>query len=171
MLLGLNLFWVGAVLFLNGIWLIGKIGDKEISIINIFVGGLTLIVSLVTALNGNATSASIQSSAFTLLFSFTYLWVAFDRYSGADGRGLGWYSLFVSITAIPIAINTFQSSTTVWGTWFGACWASWCVLWFMYFLLLALGKNIKEITGWTTLIMGIYTGWIPGYMLLKGFLH
>lgn len=171
MLLGLNLLWVGAVLFLNGVWLIGKIEDKEIGIINIFVGGLTLIVSLNIALNAEATSGSVQAGAFTLLFSFTYLWVAFDRYSGADGRGLGWYSLFVSITTIPIAISTFLSASTVWDVWFGVCWASWCVLWLMYFLLLAFEKPIQKIAGWTTLVMGIYTGWIPGYLLLEGVLH
>ncbi len=171
MLLGLNLLWVGAVLFLNGLWLIGKIGDNEIAIIDIFVGGLTLIVSLDIALGSGATAGSIQAGAFTLLFTFTYLWVAFNRYSGADGRGLGWYSLFVSITVIPIAISTFQSATTVWGVWFGLCWVSWCILWFMYFALLALGKPIARATGWATLLMGIYTGWIPGYLLLKGVLH
>lgn len=171
MLLGLNLLWVGAVLFLNGIWLIGKIDDKEISIINIFVGGITLIVSLTISLNAEATLESIQAGAFTLLFSLTYFWVAFGRYSGADGRGLGWYSLFVSITTVPIAISTFQGAETVWGFWFGISWASWGVLWFMYFLLLALGKPIQKMTGWTTLIMGIYTGWIPGYLLLKGVLY
>lgn len=171
MLLGLNLLWVGAVLFLNGVWLLGKIDDKEISIINIFVGGLSLIVALTIALNAQATLDAIQAGAFTLLFSLTYLWVAFGRYNGADGRGLGWYSLFVSITAIPIAISTFQDAATVWDFWFGVCWASWCILWFMYFLLLALRKPIQKITGWTTLIMGIYTGWIPGYLLLDGILH
>ena len=34
MLLGFALFWVGAVLCLNGIWLLGKIGDREIAVID-----------------------------------------------------------------------------------------------------------------------------------------
>ena len=42
MLLGLALLYVGAVLFLNGLWLMGRIGDNEISIINIFSGGSDL---------------------------------------------------------------------------------------------------------------------------------
>ena len=45
-MLGLALFYVGAVLCLNGLWLIGRIGDKEIAIIDIFVGGITLLVAL-----------------------------------------------------------------------------------------------------------------------------
>ncbi|HAY08843.1 MAG TPA: transporter, partial [Thauera sp.] len=35
MLLGLSLFYVGAVLILNGLWMLERIGDREISIINL----------------------------------------------------------------------------------------------------------------------------------------
>ena len=35
MLAGLALFYVGAVLCLNGLWLLGRIGDKEIAVIDI----------------------------------------------------------------------------------------------------------------------------------------
>ena len=31
MLLGLTLFYVGAVLILNGLWMLGRIGDREIA--------------------------------------------------------------------------------------------------------------------------------------------
>jgi len=41
-LAGLALFYVGAVLCLNGLWVLGRIGDKEIAVIDIFVGGITL---------------------------------------------------------------------------------------------------------------------------------
>ena len=109
----------------------------------------------------------MRTSAFTLLFTFTYLWVSYNRYSGADGRGLGWYSLFVAISAVPIAYVTltgFGGSEGV--LWFAGCWAYWAVLWFMYFLLLAVKVPILKLTGWATLICGIVTGWIPGMLLL-----
>ena len=35
MLLGFALLYVGAVLFLNGLWLMDRIGDREIAVINI----------------------------------------------------------------------------------------------------------------------------------------
>ncbi|MEL7897792.1 AmiS/UreI family transporter [Vreelandella neptunia] len=38
MILGLTLLYVGAVLFINGIWLLGKISNQEVSIINVLVG-------------------------------------------------------------------------------------------------------------------------------------
>ena len=80
MLLGLALFYVGAVLFLNGIWVMGYIEDREISVINVFVGTLTLLVSLFLALGPNADLDSVRAAAFTLLFTFTYYWVAWNRW-------------------------------------------------------------------------------------------
>ncbi|MDE0341821.1 MAG: transporter, partial [Deltaproteobacteria bacterium] len=66
MLLGLALLYVGSVLFLNGIWLMGRIGDREIAIINIFVGGLTALVSAFLAFGPNADATSIKAAALTL---------------------------------------------------------------------------------------------------------
>ena len=40
------MFYADAVLCLNGLWLLGRIDDKEIAIIDIFVGGITLLVAL-----------------------------------------------------------------------------------------------------------------------------
>jgi hypothetical protein len=115
MLLGLSLLYVGAVLFLNGLWLLGRIGDKEIWIINVFSGGLTLLVALRLALAADADAASIRAAALTLLFTFTYFWVAINRNNAqADGRGLGWFSLFVALTAIPVAIDTLVGSHSFW---------------------------------------------------------
>ena len=170
MLLGLALLYVGSVLFLNGIWLMGRIGDREIAIINIFVGGLTALVSAFLAFGPNADATSIKAAALTLLFTFTYLWVAYNRFHDVDGRGLGWYSLFVAITVVPVALDTLINASTLWGYWFGLCWAAWAVLWFMFFLLLAMQKPIAKVTGAVTSIQGILTGWLPGYLLLEGIL-
>lgn len=76
MLLGLALLYVGAVLFLNGLWLMGKIGDNEIGVIDVFVGTITGIIALYLAFGPGADAASIKAAALTLLFTFTYFWVA-----------------------------------------------------------------------------------------------
>ena len=170
MLLGMGLLYVGAVLFLNGIWLMGHIGDREIAVINIFSGTITLLIALFLAFGPNADLASVKAAALTLLFTFTYFWVAINRYNGADGRGLGWFSLFVSITVVPIALETLAGASTTWDVWFGLCWAAWAVLWFMFFLLLALGKPILKVTGAVTSVQGVLTGWLPGFLLLQGVL-
>ncbi len=168
MLLGLSLFYVGAVLILNGLWMLGRVGDREISVINLFAGGLTLLVSLKLAFGEGADAASVKAAALSLLFSFTYLWVAFNRFSGADGRGLGWFSLFVAITAVPVAIDTLRIATSTWDVWFGVSWVAWSALWLLFFLLLALQKPLTRLTACVAIGQGVLTGWLPGYLLLTG---
>jgi len=168
MLLGLALLYVGAVLFLNGIWLMGYIEDREISVINVFAGTLTLLISLFLAFGPGADAASIKAAAFTLLFTFTYYWVAWNRWNGADGRGLGWFCFFVGITVIPIAIDAFGTAVGTWGIWFAIDWVSWSVLWLMFWALLALQKPIAKLTGAVCAAQGVYTAWVPGYLLLTG---
>ena len=170
MLLGFALLYVGAVLFLNGLWLMGHIDDREIVPINIFSGGVTLLVALSLAFGPGADAGSIKAAALTLLFTFTYFWVAYNRFHDVDGRGLGWFSLFVAITVVPVAIDTLSGATTTWDVWFGLCWAAWAVLWFMYFLLLAMKKPILKVTGMVTCAEGVLTGWLPGFLLLEGVL-
>jgi hypothetical protein len=169
-MLGLVLLYVGAVLCLNGLWLLNRIGDNEIAVINTFAGGITLLVALYLAFGPGSDLASIKAAALTLLFTFTYFWVALNRYNAADGRGLGWFCLFVAITAVPVTISTLQGATTTWGYWFALCWASWGVLWLLYFVLLVMQKPITKFVGGVTVLNGIFTGWIPGYMLLNGML-
>jgi hypothetical protein len=168
MLLGLTLLYVGAVLILNGLWMLGRIGDREIPVINLFAGGLTLLVALKLAFGEGADAASIKAGALSLLFSFTYLWVAINRYSGADGRGLGWFSLFVAITALPVAVDTLRLAATPWGWWFGLSWLAWSLLWLLFFLLLALQKPVARLTAYLAIAQGVLTGWLPGYLLLTG---
>jgi len=168
MLLGLSLFYVGAVLILNGLWMLGRIGEREITIINLCTGGLTLLVCLRLALGADADAASIRAAAFSLLFSFTYLWVAINRYSGADGRGLGWFSLFVAITAVPVAADALRLASSPGEWWLGLSWVAWSILWLMFFLMLALGRPLARPTACMAIGQGVLTGWLPGYLLLTG---
>lgn len=170
MLLGLALFYVGAVLCLNGLWLLGKIGDNEIAVIDIFVGIVTALIALFLAFGPGADLNSVKGAALTLLFTFTYFWVAINRYNGADGRGLGWFCLFVAITAVPVTIQTLQAAQSTWDVWFGLSWGAWGILWFMFFLLLVGNKPIAKLTGAVTIAQGVLTGWIPGFLLLNGVL-
>ncbi|QCI63984.1 AmiS/UreI family transporter [Phreatobacter stygius] len=168
MLLGLNLLYVGAVLFLNGLWLLGKVDDKEIVVINIVSGFVTLCVSLSFAFGPGANAASIKAAALILLFTTTYLWVAYNRFVAVDGRGLGWFSLFVAITVTPISVLSFTSAQSTIDVWLGFNWAIWAIVWFMFFLLLALKRPIQHATGFATLAAGVVTGWLPGFLLLQG---
>ena len=127
MLLGLVLFYVGAVLILNGLWMLERISDREIWVINLFVGVLSLLAAFRQAFGADADAASVKAAALSLLFSLTYLWLAANRFSGVDGRGLGWFSLFVTITAVPVAADTLRGAQNTGDVWLGLSWAAWAV--------------------------------------------
>lgn len=167
-MLGLVLLYVGAVLFINGLWLLGKVEDKEIVPINAMVTFLTLCVALHAMFTGAADLSAIKGAALTLLFTMTYLWVAYNRTVTVDGRGLGWFSLFVAITAIPEAFVELRSASGFGPSWLALNWVAWAALWFTYFLLLAQRRPIQRFAGIATLVVGVLTGWLPGCLLLFG---
>jgi hypothetical protein len=170
MLTGLSFLFVGAVLSLNGIWMLGRIGDREIAVINLVTAAVTIAVAAALAFGADASLLTVKAAALTLLFSTTYLWVAANRIFGFDGRGLGWFSLFVAVTVVPVAVETWTAARTPFAHWIALCWAAWAVLWFLYFLLLALARPVQRLTAWFTLFCGIATAWLPGWLLLNGWL-
>lgn len=170
-LIGLSLLYVGAVLFINGLTLLGKVDREEVVFINLFVGIISFLVAFNLVFGAANSPLTIRAGTFTFLFSCTYLWVSFNHYRNAeDQRGLGWYCLFVAITAVPITISAFIDAKSIWETWFAVCWAMWVVLWFTYFINIISLKISRENVGWLTLVTGVFSAWIPGYMLLYGYI-
>ncbi|MEF9602073.1 transporter, partial [Paracoccus sp. PXZ] len=123
MLTGFVLFYVGAVLFLNGLWLLGRIADREIVVINVVTALVSGAAVLHDAFGDGASAASIRNGALSLLFCTTYLWVAYNRLSGADGRGLGWFSLFVAVTTVPVFLRALAAARSATELWLAANWA------------------------------------------------
>ena len=76
MLTGFVLFYVGAVLFLNGLWLMGRIANREIVVINVIAALVSGAAVLQDAFGSSAGATSIRNAALSLLFCTTYLWVA-----------------------------------------------------------------------------------------------
>lgn len=162
-MVGLVLLYVGGVLFVNGIWILGHIEDREVAIMNLFTGAVGVFVAILAAVRND-----FELAGYVLLFAFTYLWVAYNRFTKVDGRGLGWYCLFVAITAVPVGITVLsRSGGDTWLVWLGINWLAWGVLWFMYFLLLAARRAIAKMTGVVTILEAIGTAWLPAYLLLS----
>lgn len=169
-MLGLILLYVGAVLFINALAMLGHIAPKEAAIMNLFTGGLSLFVALNQIAAGDA--VLVRAAAFGLLFSFTYLWVAYVHLSGLDGRGLGWFSLFVSVTASFVTGDSLADARTDAEHWMAANWAAWTLLWFGFFVMGALKKSgWAKPVAWLAMVQAIVTAWIPGYLMLSGRLN
>ncbi|MEY5099776.1 MAG: hypothetical protein RJA36_2495 [Pseudomonadota bacterium] len=164
---GLVLFYVGAVLILNGLWMLERIGDREIFVINALVGLLSLRVAHEQAFGQDATLATVREATLSLLFAFTYLWVACNRLMRLDGRGLGWFSLFIAVSAAVVAGQTLAAAHSPWALWSGLSWAAWALLWGLFFMQLVRGKPWSRPIGWLAIAQGIATGWLPGFWLLN----
>jgi putative amide transporter protein len=197
MLLGVVLLYVGVVLIVNGIWLIGQarvaeaaptpagaggaavaaaeahptfIENREVAVLNIFTGFVGVIAAVTLAVQGNQNEdlASIRAAGYILLFAFTYLWVAYNQFAGVRGHAFGWYCLFVAITAVVAGYYTFRDADgNDASIYLGVAWFAWAVLWFMFFLLLALERPIARITGWLAVLEGIGTSWVFAILLLQ----
>jgi hypothetical protein len=197
MLLGVVLLYVGVVLIVNGIWLLGQaraaetrptptragegaaaaaeahptfIENREVAVLNIFTGFVGVVAAVTLAVQGNQNEdiASIRAAGYILLFAFTYIWVAFNQFLGARGHAFGWYCLFVAITAVFAGIYTFSNADgNDASIYLGVDWFAWAVLWFLFFLLLALELPIARLTGWLAILIGIGTSWVFAILLLE----
>ena len=162
-----GLLFVGAVLFLNGLLLLGVVDARAGAIFNLFVGGLQVLTPtyLIIAANGDPERILLASGIF--LFGFTYLYVGIGLLMNLDTTGVGWYSLFVSIVALGYSFVSFWRFSDYP---FGVIWLYWSFLWFLFFLVLGLKiEALTRYTGWVTAIEGWVTGIIPAYLLLAGY--
>jgi hypothetical protein len=152
------------------------IQNREVAILNIFTGFIGVVIAVTFIIDGGTARipavglVSIRNGGAILLFAFTYLWVAYNQYANAGGRGLGWYSAFVAVTAIVFGVYTVQNTpdSNTADLWLAGNWFAWAILWAMFFALLALDLPIARITGWVAIIVGIGTCWALGIALLWG---
>jgi putative amide transporter protein len=160
-----GLMFVGAVLFVNGLLLLGKIDGKGAGVFNLFVGALqTAVPFYLIATATNTSDILLDSGIF--LFGFTYLYVGIGNLAGIQPVGLGWYSAWVAVMAAAFGITNIVKfhDTTI-----GLLWLQWSVLWGLFWVILGLGvSRLTAFTGWLTLILSFTTCTIPGFLLLLG---
>ncbi|EXF24915.1 transporter [Nesterenkonia sp. AN1] len=160
-----GLLYVGAVLFINGLMLIGVIPGKSAAILNFFVGGMQVVFPTIILIQADNDPGIILGAAGLYLFGFTYLYVGILQLTGLSGEGLGWFSLFVSVCAVVIGFIQLTLDDPV----FAVIWWIWAVLWFLFFLLLGLNMDSLTLTtGWFTILISHLTGTIPAFVLLLG---
>lgn len=164
--LGMGLLFVGGVLFVNGLWLLGKGSDEDVAVFNLLTGAITFLIVLWWAFGGDATNGTAFNAAGTLLFSFTYLWISANAYRGIeDQRAFGWYCFFVAAVAVPTGGLVYRTGDVG----LAGLWWLWAVLWVAFFILLGLERDsLTRPVGGFTAITGVITA-IGGYIMVTGF--
>lgn len=158
-MLGITLVYVAFALVPNALWLLGKLEDKHVWPMNAFTGILIFAGAMRTVLLQGDGIVPYFYTMQSLLFGFTYLWVAINIVMKLEGKGLGWYCLLVTIVAIPTSVTALPDQGVF------ILWLMWASLWFMFFVLMALGKNIVKLTAYWTLVNAMATG-VAGYLIL-----
>lgn len=162
-MLGVVLLFVGFVLIINGLTLAGRIEAREAAVFNLLVGLLSALAGVLGASRAQ-TPADFLAVASGLLFAFTYLYVAAVNWFGLRGTGLGWYCLFVAITALSVG----------WDAWLlgdlrmAAIWLVWSSLWALFFVDNCTRVAVKRWLAPYTVAVGIVTCWIPGLLMMLG---
>ncbi len=163
-----GLLYVGAILFVNGVMLLGWVDAKSAGPLNVFVGILQVVTPTYLIFTADGDVNQILGASGLYLFGFTYLYVAFNVFFDLDGTGLGWFSGFVAGCALVFAgLNFWREGFG--DNAFGVIWLYWAFLWGLFFLLLGLGwDRIGRYTGAVCATQGIVTGAIPAFLLLTG---
>ncbi len=164
--LGMGLLFVGGVLIVNGIWLLGRGDDADVAIFNFLTGIITFLIVLWWGFGGDASEGTPFNAAGTMLFSFTYLWLGANAYRGIeDQRSFGWYCAFVAVVAVPTGFLVLQTGDVG----LAILWWIWAVLWATFFVLLGMERTeyTGSIGGFTTAV-GVVTG-VAGYVMAAGF--
>jgi len=159
-----GLFYVGVVLFVNGLMLLDLVDPKAAAPLNLFVGTLQVVTPTYLIFTANGDKVQILAASGLYLFGFTYLYVGINLLAGLDSTGVGYFSLFVAIAAVGYSWANFVLAGD---PAFGVIWLYWAFLWALFFVLLGLKREgITRYTGWVTAIEGWVTAAIPAFLLL-----
>jgi putative amide transporter protein len=159
----LGLLFVGSVLYVNGMALLGRVDPPAAAPINLFVGALLVVVVLSLALPAVEDATPVFTAAGFLLFGFVYLYVGIVNLTGHAATGVGWYCAWAAGVSLIIAVVTFSRDDVK----FGTLWLLWTLLFTMFFLVLGLGlTRFTVVTGWITVVEAVITATIPGMLLV-----
>lgn len=160
-----GLLYVGGVLFINALMLLGKIEGKSAAIFNIFIGLLQVFTPVYLIVSSGGNQQDILGASGIFLFGFTYLYVGLTNWFGLETNGLGWYCCWVAVLALGFsAVNFFQFSDVK----FGIIWLFWSFLWYLFYLLLARKLDIAVYVGKVSFVMAWLTCTIPAFLSLAG---
>jgi putative amide transporter protein len=161
-----GLLYVGAVLLINGLMLLGRVPARSAAALNLFVGALQCVTPTVLIIQAGGDADAILGASGLYLFGFTYLYVGIANLAGLEPEGIGWFSAFVAGAAVVYAgLSFWRNGDPV----FGVIWLSWAMLWTLFFLVLGLGKEeLTRFTGWVTVLLSVPTCAVPAFLAMTG---
>jgi uncharacterized membrane protein len=160
-----GLFLSGAVLFLNSLMLAGKAEAKSVGVFNLFVGIIQLIIPFYLIIVSGQHHWELYNYASIFLFGLTYLYVGVTALKGLDGKGLGWFCLWVAIIAV---VYTFTAMIHFHDAVSAITWGMWAYLWFLFFLSNSLQKNIDHHIAKVAFVQSWVTLTIPSLLYFLG---
>jgi putative amide transporter protein len=161
-----GLLYVGAVLIVNGLMLLGRVDARAAAPLNFFVGALQVFTPTYLIITSGGDPDVVLGASGLYLFGFTYLYVGLNLIYGLDGTGLGWFSAFVAGCAVVFALLNFGRLDD---PAFGVIWLYWAVLWALFFLVLGLKREeLTRFTGLVAVVAGVVTCAVPAFLLLTG---
>lgn len=159
-----GLLLVGAVLFVNGLAVLGVVAPRAAAPLNFFVGGVQVVLPTIILAQAGGDLAVINATWPSYLFGFTYLFYALLVTLDLEPQGMGWFSAFVAAVALFHAVTTWGSDPV-----FAVIWLTWAIMWSLFFALMALGRSdLGRFTGWFLVLLGVPTCTIAGVALLRG---
>ena len=163
-MLGVCLLFVGVVLINNGACTLLKASPRSAAVMNIFTGGLSLIINVLSLIQGNYYAAGTG-----LLFCSTYLFVAALDLFSLDDKPFHIFSVFVAVNAVVFGIVEGITGCAALGItpdirW-AAIWWLWAFLWGTSLPAL-FGKRLGKFVPVLQIFEGVVTAWIPGVMML-----
>src|SRR4051795_5644728 len=160
-----GLLYVGAVLIVNGLMLLGRVDARAAAPLNLFVGALQVVTPTFLIFTSGGDSATILFASGIYLFGFTYLYVGINLLGNLDGTGLGWFSAFVAVSAVVYSgLNFFY--VTPRDPAFGVIWLYWAALWALFWVVLGIKREaFTRYTGGVAVVAGLVTAAIPAFLL------
>jgi hypothetical protein len=159
-----GLLLVGVVLLVNGLVTLGVVPPRSAALLNVFVGTAQVVLPTIILVQHGNDAAVVNATWPSYLFGFTYLYYGIGIFLDLEPQGLGWFSSFVAAIAAYEAVATVGTDPV-----FAVIWLTWAVMWTLFFLLMALGRDeLTRFAGWFLVLLGVPTCTISAIFLLEG---
>jgi len=161
-ILGIYLLFVGITLVINGMNRFYKPDAKSMAIMNAMTGIIIVTGSFINFAKSESTF-DFMNVAAGFLFGFTYIFIAANHLFNLDWRPFAWFSLFVAVFALYMAVLAVMDGDFK----FVYLWTAWALLWLNGFLDIVLKmKSMSAIFPYLSIAEGLFAAFIPALMML-----